>query len=178
MHQCRRGQPFLRIHARQLLHREKPIGAIVGGTVGALLIVCLLVTLYIASNKQKAAATNRPIQRITNSGRDDQDVSSSLNGPLHTATNASSNQPRLLHKNQPPPHLNPTINATPIHASSPQPQYTVNYKDQARSVTPQQLQQRSVQADVPLAMAMEVSAASDGSRPTRAEPPGRQFLEM
>jgi hypothetical protein len=138
------------------------IGGVVGGIAAALVIGSLIGFFVLrrpadSSNVPKAAIHDdvAPLSIPAGTARHD-----SLLGPAPVAVAA---------------HALPT--AVPIAPSANN--YTVDYKDQARTVQPE-IPAAAVAEVVPFAaVALDTSVASGGSqKPTRPEPPGRVFLEL
>jgi hypothetical protein len=173
-----------------------PIGAVVGGIIGGMAVVCLLVIIFLMSRRKTNATApgghNKPIntthytnaQSVSATGAsNDHDTLSSPTDTRELASNGVASISTYNSNSHPPfvpqTPMNTTFGTTPALVVTPQPHYAVNYKDQARTViipsvvTP-------VQTEVPMAMAMEVSATSaeGSSRTSQAEPPGRHFVDM
>jgi hypothetical protein len=164
-----------------------PVGAVIGGTIGGMVVICLVVIILILSKKKNhaTAATHGQSNKPSSAHnallvRHDHDTSFSPTN-FHDVTANEAN----IRNNYPTPVIKQlpmdVSGAAPLPVPAPQPHYEVNYKDQARTVIVQQQQQpiSVVPTDLPVVVAMEVSAALVGSTHTaKAEPPGRQFLDV
>jgi hypothetical protein len=162
-----------------------PIGAVVGGVVGGIALALLVIGYFVIRKKSSASTGSgrKPetldvhSTSVTGTTYDLDLTSAPLSDQSHQ-NNSSSNEADIVSAPQPPVIQSPPM---PISPSS-QPQYDVNFKDQARSVigSPRHMPTVTgvpIQENIPIAVAMDVSGASGGSNATRSEPPGRRIEE-
>jgi hypothetical protein len=177
-----------------------PVGAIAGGIIGGLAIGVVVMGFLLFQKRQNNTINHSPkphvieeptTTRIDSANGQDPSSSSNTGHPVAAAYGATVSSIGSSHAATPASQPQHAVNMSSTAAAAatnviptPPPSYEVNYKDQSRTVVgqPKPMPMPTVEAvpmqtQIPIAVAMDVSAASGGSNTTRSEPPGRRMEE-
>jgi hypothetical protein len=192
-----------------------PIGVVVGGIIGGLVVICLVIIIFIISHRNSTVTITGHKPDITNAypicptrASDDQDPSSAPNTTHNSTSNEASNSNGVDHHLSPIQYISSASGASTIPSDSRNPPlvsssvpntslgvpilatplstaYTVDYKDQSRSVIGLSQQHITVtgtpvEIDIPIVMAVEhnTNSVSGESNPARSGPPGRHLIDL
>jgi hypothetical protein len=170
---------------------QSPIGAIAGGIAGGV-VIGLLVLGFILYRKRSDTANHDPkpsnatneetTARIGSINGHEPSTPSNTGHPVAAAYGATLSSVESGQSTPAQSHQAANVSSMVPDTMPAQPQYDVNYKDQARTVIGQPqpmptVEGVPVQTHIPIAVAMDVSNASGGSNTTRSEPPGRRMQE-